>query len=160
MLMQLLATTMSCEDHSVQTLRESGHRLTPQRVLILSSLRHADGHMTVAEILDRVRQSYPYIDASTVYRTLGVLKKLRLISETDMGSGETIYEWLRQDRHHHLICRDCGNLTKLDHAYMASLGAEILDDYGFEADVDHIAVFGRCADCASLNMGTAAGITK
>ena len=151
---------MSCEDHSVQTLRESGHRLTPQRVLILSSLRHADGHMTVAEILDRVRESYPYIDASTVYRTLGVLKKLRLISETDMGSGETIYEWLRQDRHHHLICHDCGNLTKLDHAYMASLGAEILDDYGFEADVDHIAVFGRCADCASLSIGMAAGITK
>ena len=150
---------MSCEDHSVQTLRDSGHRLTPQRVLILSSIRHADGHMTAAEILDRVRESYPYIDASTVYRTLSVLKKLRLISETDMGD-ETIYEWLRQDRHHHLICRDCGNLTKLDHTYMASLGAEILDDYGFEADVDHIAVFGRCVDCASTSMGTADGITK
>ena len=42
---------MSCEDHSVQTLCDSGHRLTPQRVLILSSLRHADGHVTASAIV-------------------------------------------------------------------------------------------------------------
>ena len=140
---------MSCEDHSVQTLRDSGHRLTPQRVLILSSLRHAEGHVTASDVLDQVRESYPYIDASTVYRTLGVLKKLRLVSETDMGAGETIYEWLHQDRHHHLICRKCDLLTRLDHEYMVNLGTEILDDYGFKADVDHIAIFGLCSDCIS-----------
>ena len=140
---------MSCEDHSVQTLRDSGHRLTPQRVLILSSLRHANGHVTASEILDQVRESYPYIDASTVYRTLSVLKKLRLVSETDVGAGETIYEWLHQDRHHHLICRSCDRLVRLDHQYMVNLGTEILDDYGFKADVDHIAIFGLCADCIS-----------
>ena len=140
---------MSCEDHSVQTLRDSGHRLTPQRVLILSSLRHAEGHVTASEVLDQVRESYPYIDVSTVYRTLGVLKKLRLVSETDVGAGETIYEWLHQDRHHHLICRKCDLLTRLDHEYMVNLGTEILDDYGFKADVDHIAIFGLCSDCAS-----------
>ena len=140
---------MSCEDHSVQTLRDSGHRLTPQRVLILSSLRHADGHVTASEILEQVRESYPYIDASTVYRTLSVLKKLRLVSETDLGAGETIYEWLHQDRHHHLICRGCDRLARLDNEYMVNLGTEILDDYGFKADVDHIAIFGLCADCIS-----------
>ena len=140
---------MSCEDHSVQTLRDSGHRLTPQRVLILSSLRHADGHVTALEILDQVRESYPYIDASTVYRTLSVLKKLRLVSETDLGAGESIYEWLHQNRHHHLICRMCDRLIQLDHQYMANLGTEILDDYGFKADVDHIAIFGLCSDCTS-----------
>ncbi len=140
---------MSCEDHSVQTLRDSGHRLTPQRVLILSSLRHADGHVTASEILDQVRESYPYIDASTVYRTLSVLKKLRLVSETDLGAGESIYEWLHQDRHHHLICRGCDQLARLDNEYMVNLGTEILDDYGFKADVDHIAIFGLCADCIS-----------
>lgn len=140
---------MSCEDHSVQTLRDSGHRLTPQRVLILSSLRHADGHVTASDVLDQVRESYPYIDASTVYRTLGVLKKLRLVSETDVGAGEAIYEWLHQDRHHHLICRKCDRLTRLDHEYMVNLGTEILDGYGFKADVDHIAIFGLCGDCIS-----------
>ena len=139
---------MTCEDHSIQTLRESGHRLTPQRVLILSALRRAEGHMTASEVLDHVRGSYPYIDASTVYRTLGVLKNLRLISENNITGGEAEYEWLHQNRHHHLICRECGNLTRLDHSYLASLGTEVLEDYGFRADIDHFAIFGLCAGCA------------
>jgi len=140
---------MGWEDDTVQTLRESGHRLTPQRMLILSALRHADGHMTATEILDHVRESYSYIDASTVYRTLGVLKNLRLIAETNIGGGESFYEWLHQNRHHHLICRECGSLTRLDHQYLAGLGADILEAYGFRADIDHFAIHGLCEKCAS-----------
>jgi hypothetical protein len=30
-----------------------------------------------------------------------------------------------------------------------NLGTGILDDYGFKADVDHIAIFGLCSDCVS-----------
>ena len=140
---------MSWEDDTIQTLRESGHRLTPQRMVILSALRHADGHMTASEILDHVRDSYPYIDASTVYRTLGVLKNLRLIVESNISGGESFYEWVGQNRHHHLICRECGNLTRLDDQYLAGLGTEILEDYGFKADIDHFAIHGVCEDCAS-----------
>ena len=138
---------MSCEDATVQVLKESGQRLTPQRLLILSALRHAPGHMMAAEILDQVRESYPYIDASTVYRTLGVLKSMRLVSETGIGGGEYQYEWLEQERHHHLICRQCESVTLLDHRYLEDLGTEVLDDYGFQPDIDHFAISGICKDC-------------
>ena len=138
---------MSCEDATVQVLKEAGHRLTPQRLLILSALRHATGHIMATEILDQVKDSYPYIDVSTVYRTLGVLKSMRLISETDIGGGEYQYEWLEQERHHHLICRRCESVTLLDHSYLEDLGAAVLDDYGFQADIDHFAVSGLCKDC-------------
>lgn len=140
---------MSWEDDTIQTLRESGHRLTPQRMLILSALRHANGHMTTSEGLEHVRESYSYIDASTVYRTLGMLKNLRLIAETNIGTGESFYQWLAQNRHHHLICRECGKLTRLDHKCLASLGTEILEEYGFKAYIDHFAVHGMCEGCAA-----------
>ena len=138
---------MSCEDATMQVLKESGHRLTPQRLLILSAMRHAQGHMMANEILDQVKQSYPYIDVSTVYRTLGVLKSMRLISETDIGGGEYRYEWLEQERHHHLVCRQCDSVTLLDHRYLEKLGADVLDDYGFQADIDHFAISGICQEC-------------
>ncbi|MCI0437844.1 MAG: transcriptional repressor, partial [Chloroflexi bacterium] len=125
---------MSCEQKVAQALKESGHRLTPQRLMILVALRHAGGHRTAAEILDQVKESYPYIDISTVYRTLSVLKQMRLVSETDMGGGEYRYEWIEQERHHHLICRGCDRVILLDDKYLEMLGAEILDDYGFSAD--------------------------
>ncbi len=138
---------MSCAQATAEAIKESGHRLTPQRLMIVSVLRHAEGHVSAAEVIEQVRESYQYIDISTVYRTLSVLKEMRLISETDMGEGEYQYEWIDQLRHHHLICRKCGNVTPLDHRYLENLSTETLDDYGFQADIDHFAIFGLCKSC-------------
>ena len=142
---------MSCESATAQILKESGHRPTPQRLMILSAVRHASGHLSASQIIGQVRESYPYIDASTVYRTLSVLKSERLVSETDMGAGESVYEWLGPVRHHHLICRVCGGVTVADDRYLANLSAEILSDYGFQADIDHFAIFGLCDVCAKAS---------
>ncbi len=138
---------MSCETETVQVLREAGHKATPQRMMILSTLRHVPGHLTAGEIYEQVQREYPYVDISTVYRTLAVLKELRLVSETDMGTGDTTYEWVRRERHHHLICRRCGSVASLDHRYLEDLGAEILAESGFKPDIDHFAIFGLCAAC-------------
>ncbi len=138
---------MSCESKTVDVLRGAGHKMTPQRMMILTSLRHAPGHLTAADVFERVKAAYPYVDISTVYRTLTVLKDLRLISETHMGSGDATFEWVANERHHHLICRKCNGVTLLDHQYLASLGTEISEKLGFRADLDHFAIFGLCVDC-------------
>lgn len=139
---------MSCENETVQVLRETGHKATPQRLMILGALRHADGHLTAGEIFEQMRVEYPYVDISTVYRTLAVLKDLRLVSETDMGTGDTTYEWVREHRlHHHLICRNCDAVTSLDHKYLEDLGAQIVAETSFKPDLDHFAIFGLCASC-------------
>jgi Fur family ferric uptake transcriptional regulator len=144
---------LSCETDTVQVLREAGQKTTPQRLMILSALRHADGHLTASDIFEQVRLDYPYVDISTVYRTLGVLRDLRLVSETDMGAGEATYEWVRQQtRHHHLICRNCDTVASLDHKHVENLGAEILEESGFKPDLDHFAIFGLCAACQSAGV--------
>jgi Fur family ferric uptake transcriptional regulator len=122
-------------------------KLTPQRMMVLTALRHAGGHVTAAGVYEQVRASYPYVDISTVYRTLSALKQMRLVTETDMGGGDLSYEWVRGQRHHHLICSTCGHVTQLDHAYLERLGTELDRALGFEADLDHFAIFGRCAGC-------------
>jgi len=139
---------LSCEAETVTVLREAGHRLTPQRLVILSILRHAQGHLTAAEILESVQQQYPYVDISTVYRTMSALKELHLVSETDMGTGEYSYEWTMPEPHHHLVCRDCGAEISLDNKYLQSIGRRLLKDYGFRAELGHFAIFGLCEACA------------
>jgi Fur family ferric uptake transcriptional regulator len=116
--------------------------------MILAALRHAEGHLTASAIYDEVVAEYPYVDISTVYRTLAVLKDLRLVSEIDMGVGDASYEWVpNEGRHHHLICRTCESVSSLDHHYLEDLGAEILAESGFRPDLDHFAIFGVCATC-------------
>ncbi len=138
---------MSCETSTVEALRQAGHRLTPQRMLVTSVVRHAGRHITASEILDEVKQSYPYLNASTVYRTLGVLRDLSLVAESNFGDGDTSYEWLDTPRHHHLSCRECGSVRSLDHRHLEDLGAEIMGDYDFRPDLDHFVIAGLCRSC-------------
>jgi len=142
---------MSCETETAVTLRDAGQKVTPQRMLILSSVRHASEHLTAARILDDVRRTYPYVDASTVYRTLSSAADLGLVSETDMGSGDAQFEWIGKDRHHHLICRTCGGVSSLDNSYLDGLATALHDDIGFQADLGHFAIFGVCRECLPAN---------
>ena len=138
---------MSCEPETAVALRHAGQKITPQRMLILSTLRHAGRHITAPAVLDEVRRFYPYVDASTVYRTLGSAAELGLVSETDMGAGDTQFEWIGRDRHHHLICRSCGGVGSLDNSYLDSLATALYGEQGFKADLGHFAIFGVCQNC-------------
>lgn len=137
---------MSCDQESVTLLRRAEMKLTPQRLMVLTALRHAHGHVTAAEVYEQVRAAHPYVDISTVYRTLGALKQMRLVTETDMG-GDLTYEWVRDRPHHHLVCSTCGAVAELHHTYLERLGADLDSQFGFAADLDHFAIFGRCAAC-------------
>jgi Fur family ferric uptake transcriptional regulator len=138
---------MCCDDDTVSVLRRAGQKVTPQRLMVLTALRHRDGHATANEIYAQVRKTYPYVDISTVYRTLASLKDLRLITETDMGAGDLHYEWAGATPHHHLICQQCRSVQDLDHRHMESLEATLHEAYGFQANLDHFAIFGVCREC-------------
>jgi Fur family transcriptional regulator, ferric uptake regulator len=139
---------LSCDSETAAVLRSAGQKVTPQRMLILGCVRHAGGHVTASQILEDVRRSYPYIDASTVYRTLASAKEMRLVSETNLGVGDTLFEWTGGgNRHHHLICRVCGAVTDLEEHHLDVLSRALEKETGFEADLDHIAIPGVCQVC-------------
>lgn len=138
---------MSCETEMAVTLRGAGQKVTPQRMLILSTVRHASRHVTASQILETVRESYPYLDASTVYRTLASARELGLVNELNAGQGDTEFEWAGGERHHHLVCRSCGSVSSLDYGYLDGLATALLDDLGFQADLTHFAISGTCRDC-------------
>ena len=130
-------------------LREVGYRLTPQRMMILAAIHERDGHITADSIHERVKEQYPFVDISTVYRTLQLLKKLRLVTEADLGEGVVEYELSERGRHHHLVCRQCGKTSALDDSFLKPLADRLLEAYGFQADLEHSAIFGICASCGA-----------
>lgn len=138
---------MSCEDATAELLRRAGHKMTPQRLMILRALRHATGHVSATQIADEVRESYPFVDVSTVYRTLDVLKRMGLVTATDLGQGDVLFEWAQSEPHHHLVCQKCRAIEDLDHGYLTELGSRIKADLGFAPSMHHFAIFGLCREC-------------
>ena len=66
-------------------LRERGVRLTPQRLLILNAVAQGEGHLGVDEVFRQAKETYPYMDIATVYRTLHLLKKMGVVTEVAIG---------------------------------------------------------------------------
>ena len=129
-------------------LSEQGYRLTPQRMMILSAIENSDNHISAEEIYAQVMAKYPYVNISTVYRTLELLKRLGLVTETDLGEGRVRYHPADKGHHHHLVCTECGAIIDLDESTLSPLKSALLREYKFVADLRHLAILGRCVKCS------------
>ncbi len=128
-------------------LSELGYRLTPQRIMVLSAIEDSDDHISAEEIYAQIVAKYPQVNISTVYRTLELLKRLGLVTETDLGGGRVRYHSVEKGHHHHLVCQECGAIIDLDESVLSSLKDTLLREYKFIADLRHLAVFGCCVNC-------------
>ena len=132
----------------ISKLSEQGYRLTPQRMLVLSAIENSNDHISAEEIYAQVVAKYPHVNISTVYRTLELLNRLGLVTETDLGGGRVRYHPAGKGHHHHLVCQECGKVIDLDETVLYPLKKVLLREYKFSADLRHLGIFGRCADCS------------
>lgn len=127
-------------------LRAKGHRLTPQRELVLHAVETL-GHATPDEVLHEVRKESQSLNISTVYRSLELLEQLGLVRHSHITDRAPTYHAASSPPHLHLVCHGCGSVTDLDPNLVEPMTALLLERYDFETDIGHLTVFGRCAAC-------------
>ncbi len=134
----------------IDHLRAGGHRLTPQRRLVLEALECSERHVSADEIGSSIAQRYPSlsVDHTTIYRTLRWLHDAGLVSETRLGQNHMVYALLSQHRHHHLVCESCGAISEADPSLLEPLRRELEQRYKFSARLAHLSIFGLCARCS------------
>lgn len=130
------------------TLRAKGYRLTPQRGLVLEAVQTLE-HATPEELFAHVRERATGVNISTIYRTLELLEDLGLVTHTHLGHGAPTYHSSTVPEHVHLVCRSCQAVTEVPPAAVDSLVHRLADDLGFQTDVNHLTVFGTCAQCSA-----------
>jgi Fur family ferric uptake transcriptional regulator len=128
---------MQKEKSLLELLREQGYRLTED----------SHDHISAEEIHAKAVIKYPYLNISTVYRTLELLKEKGLVAETDLGGGRFLYHPAEKAQHHHLVCRKCGKVNDVDIGVLDKLKEEMKVRYNFDAELEHIAIFGTCKEC-------------
>jgi len=141
--------TIKTETHRGMTdeLSHQGYRMTPQRLMIVSAIENSENHISAEDIYTQVVAKYPNVNVSTVYRTLELLEQLGLVTKTEMGIGRIMYHPIEKGHHHHLICRNCGNIIDLDESALTTLKESLLRDYQFSAELRHLGILGLCANC-------------
>ncbi|MCW2758410.1 MAG: transcriptional repressor [Nocardioidaceae bacterium] len=135
-----------------EQLRASGHRLTPQRELVLAAVQEL-GHATPDEVYAEVRRHSSAINLSTIYRTLELLDELGLIRHAHIKDRAPTYHSALGHTHFHLVCRGCQGVTSVDADRLDPWRREVFEELGFRIDVGHLTVFGTCAACAADEAG-------
>jgi Fur family ferric uptake transcriptional regulator len=139
-------------DDLIRYLRDLGHRLTPQRRLMLEILQQSDYHLSADDIAQQLAVRYPsiQIDMATVYRTLKWLRAAGLVCETSLGKGRMVYTLTAHHQHHHLVCENCAATFEIDPTIFDTIRVELQRRYGFAARLEHLSVFGLCQQCQQL----------
>jgi len=141
-------------DAILRLLRAGGGRATAtRRVTIDVILAAGDEHLNAEEILNRVRRHVPDVAESTVYRTLGSLEALGVITHQHLGHGPSTYHQ-STNAHQHLVCQLCGSITDVPDTVFEDLAERIESTYGFAVDARHFALQGLCGPCRAADSST------
>ncbi len=128
-------------------LLQSRYRLTKQRAAILRAL--GDGaHLSAETILERVRSELSGVSLGTIYRTLDILREIGLVQVFSHGGSASRYE-AALEKHHHLLCTECRELTNVQAAALSQIAHDIAKDAGFTGIDYSLTIVGRCADCSA-----------
>lgn len=141
----------------VQRLRENleaymarhGLRSTEQRRLIVDTFFASPEHVTLDQLLERVRTADSRIGYATVYRTMKMLSEGGIAHERRFGDGFTRYELADDETHHHdhLICVECGGIEEFEEPGIEALQEAVAARHGFEVFFHKHELYGRCRAC-------------
>jgi Fur family ferric uptake transcriptional regulator len=106
-----------------ELLRAHGLRRMASRIAVLAVLEPVHGHLSVAEIDQRLRECSPADDQppdlATIYRTVTTLVDQGVLHALTLDSGVTTYG-LAADPHHHAVCTRCGSIIEVPSRQLTS----------------------------------------
>lgn len=132
--------------HAPDILKETGHKLTPQRLAIWHLLA-GGGHFSADDIFNRLADNIPGIDRSTIYRTLELLAELELVQETKMSNNLSRYEATDKIGHHHMICENCREIYHFEDGALSDQLNAIASKASFKNAHFEVCIKGICINC-------------
>jgi Fur family ferric uptake transcriptional regulator len=129
-------------------LGSKGLKSTREREIILKELETRKDHFNAEKLYFCLRRKGPSVSRPTIYRTLKLLERLRLVDRLDIKKNCFYYEPVYQKKDHgHLICEHCGKIMDFSCASLENLKSEVCKDQDFKLDNISIQVFGICRTC-------------
>jgi Fur family peroxide stress response transcriptional regulator len=138
----------------LRDLRQSGLKLTPQRIAIVRLFADDQSHPTAQDLFDRLRPSFPSMSFATVYNTLDALAGAGLASIVRLPGkrGETARFDPNSSPHHHAVCDHCGKVMDVAAGTLAATPASVAKVQrtvpGFEVRTVERVYRGACSACA------------
>lgn len=131
-----------------ETLKSHGIQVTAQRLAVLRAVE-SHSHVIADRIHDLALAEIGAISRQSVYDTLNSFTDLGIIRRVQPIGSPALYETRVDDNHHHLVCRECGQVVDIDCAVGHAPCLTADNDHGFEIDEADVTYWGVCPACQS-----------
>jgi Fur family peroxide stress response transcriptional regulator len=131
----------------IEALRKKGYKATSQRIAICRFALRGRDHPTAQRIYREVKPVHPTVSLATVYKTLHVLKGLRLVQELAFVEGETRFDSYMKP-HANLVCRGCGSISDVDDPVTQEMVARLAARARFTLMGQRLDIYGICERCS------------
>jgi Fur family ferric uptake transcriptional regulator len=130
-------------------LKEQQLPVTHQRLVVAEVVLSSPEHLSVDEIESRLRAGGDRIGKATIYRTLDLLVRSKLLAEHDFGEGFKRYEsrLSPEPDHQHLICLECGKVIEFQASEVRVAEARVTAEHGFRPTRHRLEIYGLCREC-------------
>ena len=138
-----------CTNNSLKDLLcAKGFKSTRERKIILKELETREEHFNAETLYSGLSQKKQRVSKPTIYRTLKLLEKLRIIERFDIKKNCFYYEPLLHRREHgHLICEECGKIVDFSVRDFDAIESTIVKENDFKLSYISIRAFGLCENC-------------
>lgn len=123
-----------------ERLRTANVQPSAQRVAVAKYVLMTKDHPTADQVWAKVRKSFPMISRATVYNTLNLFVKKRLLRQFVLNDGRMVFD-ANVDRHHHFIDEETRRIYDLPWEALTVSKLDSLN--GFEVREWHVVVRGR-----------------
>lgn len=130
--------------------RETGLKLTPQRIAILRCLEGNKSHPSAEDIYREVSMAFPTMSLATVYNTLDALKQKDGVMELAIDPAKKRFDPDTKP-HNHLICTECREIIDIYSKFEPVVPEH--DKHGYEIMGSHIEFYGLCPNCKTRSGG-------
>lgn len=136
-------------DELKKIVKQKGLKYTEQREIVLKILLHAHEHLTAEEIYNLIKDKEPEsnIGIATVYRALGFLEEVNLITSIVFGNDGKKYESNAKEHHDHLICTSCGKIIEFVDEEIEKRQDKIASKNKFKITSHSMQLYGLCSNC-------------
>lgn len=132
----------------LETLHDHGLRITGTRKRLAQALCDAATPMSIEALHQKLgRKSF---DLVTLYRCLDAFDEAGVVQVVRDQDGKALYEMIDADHghHHHVICRQCGQIDCLNDCAIEPFEAAARA-MGYARLTHRIELYGLCAKCLS-----------
>ena len=134
-----------------ELLRARGLRRMPSRIAVLGVLEPLDGHLSVADIHQRILEVTPAgtqpPDLATVYRAVTTLVEQGVLHALTVEGGVSTYG-LAERPHHHAVCTRCGTIIEVPAQRLSTALEHAIEGSSFTlSEQAGLTLHGLCPDC-------------